>query len=80
MMRMVNGILTLTELQAGRLTAQPQVFSLRGVLDTLRQQFSASAQSKGLEFSIDVADELPDRVIGDADKLTQCLDCLLDAA
>ncbi|MGH8452751.1 hybrid sensor histidine kinase/response regulator [Pseudomonas sp.] len=80
MMRMVNGILTLTELQAGRLTAQPQTFSLRGTLDTLRQQFSASAQSKRLEFSIDVADELPDRVIGDAGKLTQCLDCLLDNA
>lgn len=80
MMRMVNGILTLTELQAGRLTAQPQVFSLRGALDTLRQQFSASAQSKGLAFSIDVADELPDRVIGDAGKLIQCLDCLLDNA
>ncbi|KMT55479.1 hybrid sensor histidine kinase/response regulator [Pseudomonas fildesensis] len=80
MMRMVNGILTLTELQAGRLSAQPRVFSLRSVLDTLRQQFSASAQSKGLAFSIDVADELPDRVIGDADKLLQCLDCLLDNA
>src|SRR5471032_3252811 len=80
MMRMVNGILTLTELQAGRLTAQPQVFSLRGALDTLRQQFSTGAQNKGLAFSIDVADELPDRVIGDADKLIQCLDCLLDNA
>ncbi|NVZ71437.1 hybrid sensor histidine kinase/response regulator [Pseudomonas costantinii] len=80
MMRMVNGILTLTELQAGRLTAQPQVFSLRGTLDTLRQQFTASAQSKGLAFSIDVSDELPDRVIGDAGKLIQCLDCLLDNA
>ena len=80
MMRMVNGILTLTELQAGRLSAQLHVFSLRGVLDTLRQQFSASAQAKGLAFSIDVADELPDRVVGDADKLIQCLDCLLDNA
>ena len=80
MMRMVNGILTLTELQAGRLSAQPQVFSLRGTLDTLRQQFNASAQGKGLAFSIDVAHELPDRVIGDSDKLVQCLDCLLDNA
>ncbi|WP_369302450.1 7TM diverse intracellular signaling domain-containing protein [Pseudomonas sp. N2-5-1-1] len=80
MMRMVNGILTLTELQAGRLTPQPQMFSLRGALDTLRQQFSTGAQNKGLAFSIDVADELPDRVIGDADKLIQCLDCLLDNA
>ncbi|WP_350612685.1 7TM diverse intracellular signaling domain-containing protein [Pseudomonas sp. HY7a-MNA-CIBAN-0227] len=80
MMRMVNGILTLTELQAGRLSAQRQVFSLRGLIDTLRQQFLASAQSKGLEFSIDVANELPDRLDGDADKLTQCLECLLDNA
>jgi signal transduction histidine kinase len=80
MMRMVNGILTLTELQAGRLHAQPQVFSLRGLLDTLRQQFMANAQAKDLAFSIDVADEVPDRVDGDADKLAQCLDCLLDNA
>jgi len=80
MMRMVNGILTLTELQAGRLTVQPQVFSLRGVLDTLRQQFLGNAQSKGLAFSIDVASELPDRLDGDAGKLMQCLECLLDNA
>ncbi|KAA6180635.1 MAG: response regulator [Gammaproteobacteria bacterium] len=80
MMRMVNGILTLTELQAGRLGAQPQVFSLRGVLNTLRQQFLGNAQGKGLEFSIDVAGELPDRLEGDAGKLMQCLECLLDNA
>ncbi|MBT9303127.1 hybrid sensor histidine kinase/response regulator [Pseudomonas sp. TAE6080] len=80
MMRMVNGILTLTELQAGRLGAQPQVFSLRGVLDTLRQQFLGNAQGKGLAFSIDVAGELPDRLEGDAGKLMQCLECLLDNA
>ncbi|NMX93544.1 MULTISPECIES: 7TM diverse intracellular signaling domain-containing protein [unclassified Pseudomonas] len=80
MMRMVNGILTLTELQAGRLSAQPQVFSLRGVLDTLRQQFQGNAQGKGLEFSIDVAGQLPDRLEGDAGKLMQCLECLLDNA
>ncbi|MGY2290158.1 hybrid sensor histidine kinase/response regulator [Pseudomonas sp. SDO528_S397] len=80
MMRMVNGILTLTELQAGRLSAQPRVFSLRGLADSLREQFSASAQSKGLAFSIDVADELPDRLSADADKLVQCLECLLDNA
>ena len=80
MMRMVNGILTLTQLQAGRLSAQPQVFSLRGVLDTLRQQFQGNAQGKGLEFSIDVAGQLPDRLEGDAGKLMQCLECLLDNA
>jgi CheY-like chemotaxis protein len=50
------------------------------VLNSLRQQFNTSAQGKGLAFSIDVADELPDRLEGDVDKLIQCLDCLLDNA
>ena len=61
MMRMVNGILTLTELQAGRLKVQREDFSLHGVLDRLRLQFAANAMSKALDFEIEVATGLPDR-------------------
>jgi signal transduction histidine kinase/CheY-like chemotaxis protein len=80
MMRMVNGILTLTELQAGRLKVQREDFSLRGVLDRLRLQFAANAMSKALDFEIEVATGLPDRLQGDSGKLIQCLECLLDNA
>jgi hypothetical protein len=59
MMRMVNGILTLTELQAGKLKATP-TFSLRGVVEALRVQFDGSA-SKSLDFKVDVAPGVPDR-------------------
>jgi len=80
MMRMVNGMLTLTELQAGKLKVQPAPFSLRGVIDALQIQFAANAMAKGLDFKVDVASGLADRWLGDSGKLAQCLECLLDNA
>lgn len=80
MMRMVNGILTLTELQAGKLRATPDSFSLRAVVEALRVQFDGNAASKSLEFKIEVLPTLPDRLHGDSAKLAQCLECLLDNA
>nr|WP_315445988.1 7TM diverse intracellular signaling domain-containing protein [uncultured Pseudomonas sp.] len=80
MMRMVNGILTLTELQAGKLKASPGSFSLRGVVEALRVQFDGNASSKSLDFKVDVLPTLPDRLHGDSAKLAQCLECLLDNA
>lgn len=80
MMRMVNGILTLTELQAGKLKVYPAPFSLRGVVDALQVQFGANAAAKGLDFRVDVSPGLADRLLGDSGKLAQCLECLLDNA
>ena len=80
MMRLVNGILTLTQLQAGRLTVQHEDFSLRRMLDGLQAQFAGNAASKPLGFRIEVTPVLADRLRGDRDKLAQCLECLLDNA
>jgi CheY-like chemotaxis protein len=80
MMRMVNGILTLTELQAGKLKASASTFSLRSVVDTLRVQFEGNASGKSLDFKVEVTPGLPDRLYGDNVKLAQCLECLLDNA
>jgi CheY-like chemotaxis protein len=77
---MVNGILTLTELQAGKLKATPASFSLRGVVEALRAQFDGNAAGKSLDFKVDVLPTLPDRLYGDSAKLAQCLECLLDNA
>lgn len=80
MMRMVNGILTLTELQAGKLSAQRQPFSLRSMLGALQTQFGASAAAKSLSFQVDLSAGLPDRLQGDRCKLSHCLECLLENA
>ena len=80
MMHMVNGILVLTELQAGRLVARPRPFSLNELMQGLSDQFGPAARNKGLEFSYEVARNLPDKLVGDAEKIRQCLECLLDNA
>lgn len=73
MMRMVNDILALTELQAGKLYPRRETFSLRGLFDGLRAQYAARAEDKGLTFALELDDNLPDTLEGDAAKLAQAL-------
>lgn len=80
MMRMVGDILALTELQAGKLYPRREPFSLRGMIDGLRAQYSARAHDKGLDFVVELEDSLPDTLEGDAAKLSQALGYLLDNA
>ena len=80
MMRMVNDILALTELQAGRLYPRREPFSLRGLFDGLRAQYAPRAAEQGLRFVLELDESLPDTLEGDAGKLTQSLHCLLDNA
>ncbi|MBH3338071.1 response regulator [Pseudomonas mendocina] len=80
MMRMVNDILALTELQAGKLYPRREAFSLRGLFDGLRAQYAPRAEDKGLSFTLELEDNLPDTLEGDATKLAQALGYLLDNA
>ncbi|NBA97459.1 hybrid sensor histidine kinase/response regulator [Pseudomonas sp. R5(2019)] len=80
MMRMVDDILILTELQAGRLYPLHEDFSLRLLLDSLQLQFSGPARAKKLDFTVEVAAQIPDQLHGDAKKLSLCLACLFDNA
>lgn len=80
MMRMVNDILALTELQAGKLYPRRETFSLRGLFDGLRAQYAPRAEDKGLTFALELDDNLPDTLEGDAAKLAQAMGYLLDNA
>ncbi|KRV65630.1 hybrid sensor histidine kinase/response regulator [Pseudomonas citronellolis] len=80
MMRMVNDILALIELQAGKLYPRREPFSLRGLFDSLRAQYAPRAEAKGLRFDLQLDENLPDTLEGDAGKLAQTLGYLLDNA
>jgi len=80
MMGIVDGILTLTELQAGKLRPECAPFSLRRLFAQLRCSFGERAFAKGLEFNLDLDKHLRDDLYGDAGKLQQCVECLLDNA
>jgi len=80
MMRMVDDILILTELQAGKLYPRHEPFGLQTLLDGLQMQFGRAAQAKHLAFTLESDGDLPERVRGDSKKLSLCLSCLLDNA
>ena len=80
MMGMINGILTLTELQAGRLYAVNSPFSLRQLLASVHGRYASLAEDRHLDFAIELDEKLPDNVLGDVGKLQQCVECLLDNA
>lgn len=80
MMRLVNNILVLSELRAGKLRLQAQRFSLRDTAVRLEQQFGPQARAKGLAFDLEFDGKLPDRVYGDGEKFEQSICHLLDNA
>lgn len=78
MMAMVDDILVLSELQASRVRAHPVPFSLRRLLQEVRAGYAGDALAKGLYLSLDIPADLPDGLVGDAQKLARCLACLVD--
>jgi len=80
MMRLVNNILALSELRAGKLRPEDYRFSLSETAARLQQQFAAQAYDKGLAFDLELDDKLPDFVYGDREKLEQSICHLLDNA
>ncbi|NKQ11134.1 sensor histidine kinase [Pseudomonas sp. SST3] len=80
MMRLVNDILALTELQAGKLQVRNEPFGLRAMVDELHVLYGARAAVRGVGFKLELANGLPDRLVGDPVKLKQCLGYLLDNA
>ena len=80
MMQLVNDILALTELQAGKLRVRNEPFSVRMLADELYAEYGARAAMRGLSFDLELNGELPEILVGDVGKLKQSLGYLLDNA
>jgi len=69
----INDILDLSKIEAGKLSVEKTPFDLFEVLDQLAGLISVRAQDKGLEFLISTTPELPYFLVGDALRLGQVL-------
>jgi len=72
LLRLINDVLDLSKIEAGRMELSLGEYSPREVVDTARTSLSSLAAEKGLEFVADVADDLP-VATGDSGRLSQCL-------
>jgi PAS domain S-box-containing protein len=76
----LNDILDLSKLEAGGIHLNPVLFELAELKDTLNILFNDMAWQKGLEFNIELAPDVPLRLIGDDLRLQQVLINLLGNA
>jgi signal transduction histidine kinase/CheY-like chemotaxis protein len=80
LLSLVNHILDLSRIDAGRLELALTEFDIRNTVDGVRRQFAEDAAGKGLELSVRVAQDVPQWVRGDELRLRQVLLNLCDNA
>ncbi len=77
---LINDILDLSKVEAGKLTLVAEDVTLESIVGRMRQQFSPVSKEKGVEFPIQVADDLPAMLHTDTQRVEQILKNLLSNA
>ncbi|MCU1343922.1 MAG: sensor hybrid histidine kinase [Acidimicrobiia bacterium] len=77
LLSLLNGILDLAKVEAGKVTVEMADLSVRGVCDGLFREFEHVAHGKGLNYSVDVAPDTPTTMVTDVQRLRQILKNLL---
>ncbi len=70
---LVNDILDLSKIEAGRMVLEAIPFSLRDTIGDTIRTLAVRAAERGLELTESIADDVPDAVIGDPGRLRQVL-------
>jgi signal transduction histidine kinase len=69
----VDDVLDVAKIEAGKLRLYPQVFNVRNWLERAAAIFSANLQRKDIRFSAEVAESVPEHLLGDASRMQQIL-------
>jgi PAS domain S-box-containing protein len=73
LLQLINDILDLSKIEAGKLTLQYTPVSLASLLDDIRLVFSQKSHDKELDFSILIDEKLPENLLLDEIRLRQVL-------
>ncbi|HQV30316.1 MAG TPA: response regulator, partial [Calditrichia bacterium] len=80
LLRLINDILDLSKVEAGKLEILVESVRLSDTERMMRHQFQHVAEDKNLEFHVDLSDELDDEITTDSTRLNQILKNLLSNA
>ncbi len=73
LLNLINDILDFSKIEAGKLFIEKEGFVLHNVLDAVERVLKGKASEKSLHFSIEVAPDAPNFIIGDSNRLYQVL-------
>ena len=80
LLNLINDILDMSKVEAGRLDIHPQAFELALLVDSLRRQFEPVASDKKLELVFDLHADAPAEIVSDRQRVEQILRNLLSNA
>lgn len=80
LLNLINDILDISKVEAGKLELAPEELSLAQVVRGMRHVFEPLAQQKHLHFTVELAPGVPDTVYTDRQRLEQILKNLLSNA
>ncbi|MDO9425544.1 MAG: ATP-binding protein [Methylobacterium sp.] len=73
LLSLIDGILDFSRIESGRLDLSAAPFDLAALAEGVVELLAPRAQDKGIEIALDIAEDLPAGVIGDADRVRQIL-------
>jgi len=71
LLALINDILELSKVEAGRVVLNPTNIDLKALLDEIKMIFNERVQAKNLQFIFETADDFPSYVLVDEHKLRQ---------
>jgi two-component system sensor histidine kinase/response regulator len=80
LLNLINDVLEMSKIEAGRLILSPEPVNLHRLLQTLQEMFQVRTQAKRLSLRFELASDLPQCVLTDEGKLRQVLINLLSNA
>ncbi|BCG45611.1 Putative signal transduction histidine kinase sensor [Citrifermentans bremense] len=73
LLAIINDILDLSKVEAGKVELESRTFSLRNSINEIVRTQTATAHEKGLQLKLCVPEEVPDTLVGDRLRLKQVL-------
>lgn len=80
LLSIINDILDITKIEAGKLTILPVEYAFSSMIHDVTNMISFKAKAKGLEFKVDIDESIPCRLKGDDIRIRQILVNLLNNA
>lgn len=77
---LINNILDFSKLEAGKFALEPRSFNFRNMIDYVKSNHNNRILEKGLNFSVSVSPEIPEKIIGDELRIVQILNNLISNA